>query len=359
MRIIDPREFSRAKLQPHESFFVELWYSMTHAQSLDSYRVKCMNSRSISRELSQELRIGLLLKKEQIIEFTALCSEVEKLLHADPVCSQTYPAHLRNIFPLLEKFRTPATKEDKDRKKDLTELQFAVDDLLADMHRSYFRTLCDLLKSDVGKKNIDSIRRVTAALLTDLVDQGWDLDSLYRWHLHLLARGNSNNYSFSDNVDFMLRKLQRGPQSFDVILRLSGSPRLKDVPEFGGFAISEASPTEPEGDAGKHFVKQHDLTCFARKEVEALDFLPAAISARQAFETQLDLLRFDYERRVVNIEDTCYVSRVGDKRSQLLTVQMGVPNPVETIDLDGLIPSSRPWTKYATSHALRNLHVLN
>lgn len=338
MRVMIGEKLDAAKLEPHEHFFVELWYGMTHSQSLDTYRVKCMNARTLVRELSEELQIGLILTKDNSDQFKAVCTEVGKILASDPVISHQYPHHVALLQASLGKpdTLTPDTKKgDASSADEFRRFRFAVVDLTAALESTYFRHVCEALRDSIKPDNEDGIRKVLGPFLTDLIDQGWDLESLYRWHRHFLPKKSGKPYTFFDNLHFMLNKLQRGPQSYKVILRLSGSERLADITEFGPFIITETPSASAGGTEAKRFATPHPLARFAETNLASVDYLPAAMCAREAFEDQLDLLRFDYERRVVKMEDTCYVERSGDGKSRLLQVQLALPNPIENIDREG------------------------
>ena len=331
MRVVSPGRLEKANLQEHERFFVELWYSMTHMQSLDSYRVKCMNSRTIVRELSEELRIG----RADEDELRAIGAEAKKLLDRDPVVKKHFPNHIAILTPFLDKqliSQKPPSKGDTEAAEQRTLFRFAADDFAVALQSTYFSRLCVALKDAMRPGNEDEIRAVLGAFLTDLTDQGWDLGSLYRWHGHFLPQKRLKSYPFSDNLTFMLRQLQRDPQSFEVVLRLSGSERLADIGEFGEFTITETAPIPSHQVTEERFVTPHPLTRFAKTTVSSVDYLPAAMSARESVEMQLDLLRFDYERRVVNIEDGCYVLRTGDGKGKLVQVQLALPNPIENTE---------------------------
>ena len=58
MRFISSRKINGKVFLPHQMLFLDCWHGLTHHHSLDSFRVKCLNSRTIVKELSDELEIG-------------------------------------------------------------------------------------------------------------------------------------------------------------------------------------------------------------------------------------------------------------------------------------------------------------
>src|SRR5438128_10826405 len=110
MRVLNIRA-SAPDHEAHERFFVELWYGMTHDGSMDSHRVRCMNSRAIMRELNEELGIGLLAPEE----LKGLCAEALELLERDVVIHKYFAKHLKVLAPLL---KDPPSSEDKSKGED-------------------------------------------------------------------------------------------------------------------------------------------------------------------------------------------------------------------------------------------------
>ena len=219
MRVIEAGKLDAVNLLPHERCFLECWYSMTHMRSLDSYRVRCMNSRTIARELSDELHIGLIDDQD----LAALCSEVKATLDADPILQQHFHSTTTITLPFLTE--PPSLKEkksDKDKKEEaarrdrLREFTFAVEDLHVALERDYFHWLCDALPKAIKPDNEAEIFSITGSLLSDLVDRGWTLESLFLWHRHFLREDLQGKYTFLQNLDFMLEQLNRPAQSFTV-----------------------------------------------------------------------------------------------------------------------------------------------
>ena len=69
-------------LDKHQKFFLEVWYNMTLDTSLDSHRVKCMNSSNIVKELLTV--IGKTHGKMED-EISRIRKEVISILSNDPL----------------------------------------------------------------------------------------------------------------------------------------------------------------------------------------------------------------------------------------------------------------------------------
>ncbi|MFP4106351.1 MAG: hypothetical protein ACLFVU_09705 [Phycisphaerae bacterium] len=349
MRILPISKLDAAELEPHQRLFVELWYGMTHQNSLDSYRVRCLNAHGIVRELDWELDAGLV----NDTELKALCEEAAEILSADPVILEFFAAQWSIVKPMLAD--PPKVPKGGDvASGPWSRLRFAIRDMLMALQARYFRGLCEALPKAVSPGNDNQIGILVGALLSELIAQGWPLSTLFRWHLHFLKPSDESDYSFEQNLDFMLRQLQRGPQPFMVTIRLWGSKTLVGVEKFEDFRLaSEFTLAEAEkkrvrgGDASK-FLRAREKVVFATTKVEAQDEMSAAILARTAAENLLDLFRFEFEPQPVRVERHCLVRRQGDGRLWLLELRNTVPNPRLNCELDDFHDLARQVGEVAT-----------
>jgi hypothetical protein len=346
---MDAKLLAAANLAEHERLFVELWHSMTHMLSLDSYRVKCMNARTIVRELSEELRIGLITDPE----LKALCVEAAEILASDPIIKASFTAGNRAIAPFLSS--PPNAKDPKANRATSDgwrQFMLTAEDFSVALERDYFSRLVTALPSAIKPNNEGEMEPLLGSLLTDLVDRGWTMEALHRWHTKFLPDEDGKSYPFNKNLSFTLQQLSRGKQDFRVSLRLTGSDKLLSVGPFHGLNLASKITLIAKSDAEKRFAEPNALVTFATMTVQAVDAVSAAIETRAIAEQLLDMMRFDYEsRNVVRIEDQCYVRRNEDGRSELLRIRHAVPNPREAVDhedfrrfvfdLDGLAQKSR------------------
>lgn len=330
MRFVLEEERKAKPLEQHEVLFLDCWYGLTHNQSLDSYRVKCLNARTIVRELCEELEIGRLDQPE----FQGICEETLATLERDTVVPLSFSKGYAALKPLIA---TPPQlsggskkdKEDAENKTRLRDLRFAASDLSAALEDRYFRTVCNRLQDALDNKDVANIAQLTDAVLSDLVAQGWELSELFRWHWKFLA---DDGRTFSENLAFMLKQLKRPEEEFAVTLRLSGGKNVREITEFGHFALSPKSGIVAEQDYQKRFVEEDDYTVFASGRFLSVDFLSAAICAREKIEPLLDALRFEFEPRLLSIDRNAMVVRAGDNRKMLVQVVNPVPNPVDPTD---------------------------
>ena len=305
---------------------------------MDSHRVRCMNSRTIVRELNEELEINLLAFEE----LKALCAETLELLERDLVIQNHFHKHLAVLAPLL---KDPAFMDEKNNKPDgknktdatpetkKKTLRFGVADLNAALNKHYFEELGVELQLAMKPNNESQIHLLIGSLLTDLVDRGWTLEALFRWHKHFIVPKDPK-FTFAVNLGFMLRQFADVDQKFSVTMKLTGSNRLHRLGKLGDFTLSKTASLTPGTVEEKRFCQTDSLVTFAQTDTEAVDHISAAFHAREDFEEGLDMLRFNFERAVLKIEETCYVRRYGDGRTELPSVRHSVPNPSENLTHD-------------------------
>lgn len=307
MRILNAHQQTRLQqvlTKPTERFFIELWHELTHPLSLDSYRTRCLNLRTIVKELAHELRCGLI----NDAEIASLLTEVQEFLSEDALMATRYPENLRLFGGLLTEhqklFNAPTWDKNKDRtaRSDaIAKLQIFAEDLVAELNGDpgYRANLCRAIPDQVAAGNKDCVASLTGALLSDLTQQGWTLNALHEWHKKFLS---PESHAFDDNLKFLLREVQRPPQSFQVVLRILGSSRLAlpSIEQSIGSPLSKKAPAafceKATTDRQRRFLREDKLVTFVEEEVEAVDATGAAIAARSTIEHVLDLVRFDYER---------------------------------------------------------------
>lgn len=321
------RQHPTAPLAAHEKFFLELWHGLTHETSLDSHRVRCLNARTILRELDQELTIGR-ITRGRAEECSDLCAEADDILTHAPLVAQSFARHFRLLQPLL---KTPPIldekKKDASMEQKFREFRFIVSDFSSALERNYFKELLATLPDTIVSGNNEQTEAHVSALLSDLVDQGWPLESLFGWVDLFFQKKPAPYDTFSGNLRFLIRQLEWGKQPYRVVLRLSGSSKLSGFGSFADFHLRPVAGFTPVTDPQRRFSFTGGQIAFAETKVEAVDSIAAAIAAREKFEICLDQWRFNFEPTPLKVDERCFVERSGDKRAELTAVRHLVPNP--------------------------------
>ena len=321
MHLLD-RKHPTATLAAHERFVLELWHGMTHEASLDSHRVRCLNARTVIRELDQELRLG----RARPDEFQEICEEAQEVLSADPVVKKSFERHLGLLQPLLKNPPLPDEKKSAASEQKFREFRFVVSDLSTALERGYFKEVLAVLPDTIVSCDNDVTHAVVGALLSDLVDHGWPLETLFSW-VGLFFQDTPPPYdTFAANLRFLIQQLDWGKQEYRVILRLSGSSKLANFGEFAGFHFRALPGFTPTTSHLRKFALATSQITFAETQVMGVDYVSAAISARERFEACLDQMRFNFEPAPLKVDERCFVERK-DRRVELVPVRHLVPNP--------------------------------
>lgn len=351
MWIVPETKITKFAFAPHEKLFLDMWHGLTHDRSLDSYRVRCLNSRIALRELCEEIEIGRL----DDLEFQGICEEVFALLEHDPIVAASFKRGHGVVAPYLkEPPHLPGSSQKKEKDKAdnetrLRNLRFAAADLASALDDRYFTVACDQLRDAIQQSQHDTIVVLTGAILTDLVAQGWTLQRLFNWQQKFLK---NDGWSFNENLEFMLEQLNRPVEQYQVTLRISGGEKVQEITSYGQFTISPQSGIEADPQHVKKFAKKDAYTTFAQGVFPSVDFMSAAIRARDEIEPLIDALRFEFEPRLLEIDRRSYVVRLSDNRPMLVEVINPVPNPVEPRDQDGFNTFSQKLSSVLTSQAI-------
>src|ERR1700744_6183692 len=99
MRVL-PENLIPAAFTPSQRAFLEAWYALTHAESLDSHRVRTLNARLGLRELTQ---VCQLVENGIIHAFNreAVAGEAATILDRDPISSTRFPSDWRLLRSAL------------------------------------------------------------------------------------------------------------------------------------------------------------------------------------------------------------------------------------------------------------------
>jgi hypothetical protein len=315
VQILDQRTLDSANLAGCERLFVETWYGLTHVRSLDSFRARCLNARTIVKEIHDELEIGR-IKDDQL---DALLREATFLLERDVVITSEFGAPLKCLQIHFD-------KKEKDRNKRTLTIDIA--DAYQVLRKGFLTKLCEHLQSAVSAGNADHVEQLTGSLVSDLIDRGWSLETLFGWHGHFLKQAHRG---FSNNLSFMLKQLQQKKQPFRIVLRIAGSSKARQLDDHGSFAISETAPITPQGQKESAYCSTNVNQCFATCTIKSFYHDDAALEARNKLESLLDLLQFEYEQSTVSIDEECLVERLDDKKRQFVRIRTQIPNPLESL----------------------------
>jgi hypothetical protein len=314
---------------PGQRAFVEAWYSLTNAQSMDSHRVRTLNGRLVLRELVDVCHLveaGIIHQSHR----EAIAQEAASVLEDDPIYRTRFPDDWRVLRTVLH---DPACwKGDKAPRG--VELRVLMEDALVRANAKYFEHLLNDLNAALGSAQpVDIVLGLISALLTDLTDRGFAVSNLYGFHKFFVI-GNldehGNERTFDDRFRYLVQWLQRPKQPHEVVLRLSRAQKLSDLGEFGDWEFASVIPAIWAGDRREEgFLQTGAQVVFAKTTVNARDSREAGTLALRSWSLVTDQLLFDFIPQKLPYDSRFRCVRLSDRRVDIGIVEQQIPNPRE------------------------------
>ncbi|MEX3640285.1 hypothetical protein [Paraburkholderia sp. BR14320] len=343
-------------LTSRQRFFCDCWFNLVHEASLDAFRVRAMNPLNITRELLRMFDIEH--AKEQDIGGVAL--EACEILATTSILADSVfqPAASQLITLLKEVAESKPVKsasEDGGKTSEAAKLagtqlhknRFLVDafgrELIHTLERHFVpKSIAWLSRElatpdngatfDAQEPHLREIENVLSALLSTLVNQGWSFPSLFKLYREMLlpsdAGGEARPYVFADALREVFRRLTSAPKPYRITFQINGvSKPTSFPPTVGTIAFTTAPPAVGAGSSGyvQRYARAFGGRLFATMTVEAQDGRIAGSIASDQIAGVLDVVRYDYERKNVQLADTFLVEKPG--RHILLPLPGSVPNP--------------------------------
>lgn len=333
--------------RPPEQLFLESWLNLAHPRSLDTYRVRCHNGRTILSELTREMA----LKLASVEDLAHIATEGNQLCKADPILQKIFGASFIILTELLGELSKRAdSKETLMASKPWTRYGYLWEDFETEMGLKYIDLGFQLLSEAIAASDLERVVSLTSLILTDLVDRGWALGSLQM----LINRFLVANANFTNCYAELVARVKHAEDVHDVTLSISGTPELQNLGDFCGFQFSANPPAVPQGVAPmpvlQRFLRTNPHRAFATTHVTALDLQSAAHAALEKFELCQDRLRFNLSPVPVGITDHVWVLRQSDQKNGLIKLLFGIPNPPHRVPLNVFLVTSRKLDALKADH---------
>lgn len=369
------KHLDKVTLTQNQAYFVSCWYNMVHEHSLDSYRVRAMNSRNILRELVRIYELGTVEERSAVrIEAHELLAN-DVLLKADP-----FAAVSARILELLAPTGPLAGKEDGPQKTLLmyfiAELKGHIEAVYVNRCLSHLEQLLvapvapnaaandstsaassgpavahtpaktSTLISAAQSNPFEEIHSVTGNLLSILIDRNASLESLYTLYAEILVpRHPKPGYVFARRLGLASVLLTKEASEHTITFALDNVTAPNSFPSLvGGVAFSMSPPfsVAPQGSShasvsARRYLQEMPRRLFASTTVLAQDPRTAAADAANTVNHILNLVRFEYERARVTMPDTfafLQVNRTSEPR--VFSLPTVVPNPTVAMDSDSM-----------------------
>lgn len=317
-----------------QHFFLSCWFNLVHEFSLDSYRVRTMNTENALRELRRIIERGT----EEEIEMVQI--EAISLIESDGVLGDAPFKKSRDL--LLEVL----AKSDFKKKKDSQSLaEYFIAELVPIIEKQYVDAallrlnsiLIDNSSATISEEQrFRDIESTLNYLLSLLLDREASLESLFSLYIQILApRSGAASYNFSKKFGLLQKILMNEPKSFLIVLAIENVSKQQDFPaEIGGIKFLKDSPCSQDPDQRESaYLASAPRKLFAVQNVSAREPRAAGTIAFDNLNDILNLVRFEYEREHVATPDMfAFTTQDKLQHARVFSLPKVVPNPSAIID---------------------------
>jgi hypothetical protein len=322
-------------LRRGEKVFLEAWFNLTHDRSLDSYRVRCHNGRTILEELHREM--GMAMADPE--DLGTIAAEAKEICGADSVLAELLGASWPVLRSLLE--TDPKNKKEKpdlsgERQQQLT---YVLDDILSSLAPLYLKKALTRLDAAIDADKVEEIVQLSDTVATDLCARGWAVASLHAWIKSSFLSPARQNIQFMERFRFFSNRVQQETEKYTVTLMLSGGKALKELKEFAGFEFSSEPPADGPDNPGAaqslaKFLQPNPLRVYASTQIRAVDLFSAAHEALEDFARCQDRLRFNYcDQPIVREGQRVLIRREQDQKRKVIPIVYGIPDAEHNLPL--------------------------
>ena len=326
-----------------QAYFLACWFNMVHEYSLDSYRVRVMNTPSILREVDKILNSRIANNEDKI----AVLSEAKCLLLDDPVLkSDELNTQLKNLLEFLVNINTLFIDKNEE---SLRLFKYFLKEFRKNIDQKYIQlTFSQLEKELVGSNSASDgaeyfniIHQLTGGLLSSLLDQGFCLESLFQIYMQVFVpRKLKSSYKFENKFGLARKLLALEDKSYTVVLAIDNISKSEDFPKkIASIEISVEAPFPIQERFKSSYLTGKSRRLFTTINVKAKDPRGAGSVAFEKLNEVVNLLRFEYENSRIQLPELFAVAEIGREHdgARLFKLPMLVPNPI--VNLDGIAVS--------------------
>ncbi|CAE6865004.1 hypothetical protein R69746_08038 [Paraburkholderia aspalathi] len=358
---IDQRIVQQHGLTARQHFFCECWFNLVHEASLDAFRVRAMNPLNIVRELLKMVDGGH-ANESDVGRVTAEAVEIL----SDPIImsDDAFRVSASHLVSILTDAKPKQGGQDADESKALKtwgaalarhhslidafgrELEKALDDHFVARCVSWLERELSVQGDPPELENIETklgeIENVTSTLLSTLINRGWSFESLFMlYRLMLLPNvekaAAAPAYVFSEALDAVFQRLGAQPKPYRVTFSISNVSKPDHFPARVGDIEFTTQPPEI-GPNSSNYVRRYASArggrLFATTTAHAQDGRMAGSVASDRIGQVLDVVRYDYERKNVQLSNSFLLAK--EDRHMLLPLPGTVPNPDSSLTAEQL-----------------------
>ncbi len=336
-----------------QKLFLETWFNLTHERSLDSFRVRCHNGRTILEELRRESGFEIASTED----IATIAEETREICKADTTLKTLLGQSWHTLITLLDSLASKKTDADSSRERK--QLDYVLSDILPSLGERYLAEIVKALEIAIADTHESEIIRLANCLATEMAARGSALSGMHIWVEAHFLNGPWDDEQFPKRFAAFVDRLKLAPREYNVTLILSGNRELPKLGHFGDFKFSE-NPPVISAEALKEIpyieklIRRNKLRAFASISVEAVDQRSAVLMAQEKFAACLDRLRFNFAREPVVAGKVVIVYRPEDGRLGIRQVDAKIPSPDHHLPLSEFLLANKKIDDLIKSGQLPN-----
>lgn len=316
----------------NQIFFIQAWHSLMHRNTLDSHRVRCMNSVNIIQELQ---RLICLREKNMKVDrdIQMVASEALEILKSDKIIEH-FVIHTDRIYPLLDKFATKLKKKSKEvDQKDFQLASYYFKDFAADQEKNYLNLLFDELNNAICEDHEqESIFNLTNSFLSLMVDLGHSTTAMFSAVKNILCKQGGE--SFESRFNHLRHLLMQGISEYKLTFKLRNFSKFHHSMNQPGPInfLDDVDISTTDKSIQKFLSKKGLNVVFAQMKANGFDAEAAGINGKQQLDNILDLIRFEFEGNIIDVDDQFLAIREDNSFRKLFKLPSQIPNPQRNVN---------------------------
>lgn len=313
-----------------EKFFLERGAELLHPETIDSYRVRLHNPKTILIELIHvinSLNSGKIKNKKYAI---FLIKELEDFISNDVGELEFYSI----TSEFLKKIIKNITKENKEN--FITQIGYLAKLLLKD-NEQYALKLFDKIINLINKineatateppiKEIEKLDRLTSYLFSELISIGYSKVYLQNY-FRMIFSNNFTANSFTYRLNIIKQLAIKSKEVFTIIIAVKVSETIKRNLTFpiDGFELLTNSERQKiiskakDSKVKNFFTRDNRMTMILKNEIETLDYYSAGVMIRNNISAILDRINISSPKDKFDIQHDFVV--IGEKDISKSSIQ--------------------------------------
>jgi hypothetical protein len=278
-----------------EKFFTYLWTELFDDFTIDIYRVRSMNSKTILEELL-EVTCRVEEGTWDINNVKLVSCEAIKLIENDRVLKNTnFYSSLVHIIGALATNNLPEA--------EFTKIKILLESIINKLRNTYYDKLVQGLTEEINQGNYDGIEWYTNAVATEVIQRGYSTS-----YINKISKKLYGTKSFMTCLNSIIKSLGGDLEEYIVYFSITSNIHEHIPNKVLDVSFLDKIDVETSEKASGFTVEQANKK-FGKVSINCVDSDAAAMIARAKLSTSLDLISFGLSKNTnfINVGNKCLV----------------------------------------------------